>query len=107
LHLLEYPWRKHVLLDNHTMPATLSTDIHKLIARAGAIALVADLLLLKLELRLVPVVEILQGNVDPHFHVRAATLPTPVSEVSAAAEEAGEEVEGVVLLLPATPRMLL
>lgn len=53
------------------------------------------------------VVEIPQRDVHAHLHVRAATLAAPVAEMPAPAEEAREEVEGVVVPLAAALLVLL
>lgn len=72
----------------------------------AALALLANLLLLNTEFVFGAVVEIAQRHRDADFHVRAAAL-AGMPEVAGAAEEAGEEIEGVVLLAAATAGGLL
>lgn len=84
-----------LLHDGAAAPAR-GTLLHRPVGAPAALALLADLLLLDVELVLVARVEVLQRHADADFHVRPAALALLVAEVAGAAEEAGEEVEGVV-----------
>lgn len=66
------------------------------VGRPGALALVADLLLLPLELGRPAVVKVPQGDSDFDLDVGAAALAR-LAEVPAPAEESRKEVEGVVM----------
>jgi hypothetical protein len=58
LHLLEDARRKHMFLDLHPVPATARTLIHLSIRASTTLALLANLLLLELEFRLVPIIKV-------------------------------------------------
>jgi len=77
------------------------------VGRAGAFALLADVLLVPLELGRPAVVEVAQGDADFYLDVLASPLAVLVAVVAAAAEEAAEEVEGVLLLEAAALLALL
>jgi len=72
---------------------------------ARALAPLADLLLVPLELGSAAVVEVAQRDFDLEVHVGAA--PLLLVEVAAATEEAAEDVERVVPLLPAALLLVL
>lgn len=78
-----------------------------LIRRSRALALLANLLLVPLKLGRAPVVEVAEGDADLELDVGTASLARLVAKVAAAAEEAGEEIEGVVMLLAAALLALL
>ena len=81
----------------HSAPATaLIARLRRPIRRPGALALLADLLLVQIDLVLAAGVEIAQRQHDPDLHVRPAAHAGRVAKVSAAAEEAREEVERIV-----------
>jgi hypothetical protein len=107
LHLLENTWRKLVLLDLHTMPITSMTGIHLSIFTSTALALLTNHLFLQLEFGGMSIVEILQRNTDSNFHVRASSLASSMPEMSSAAEEPREQVEGVVVVAAAALLSLL
>lgn len=81
--------------------------MHDAVGGARALALLADLLLVPLELGRVAVIEVAQGDADLDFDVVAPPLAGLVAKVAAAAEEAAEEVEGVVRLEAAALLALL
>jgi hypothetical protein len=70
--------------------------VHDPVGGARALALLADLLLVPLELGRAAVVEVAQRDGDFDFDVVAAPLAGLAAVVPAAAEEAAEEVEWVV-----------
>jgi hypothetical protein len=70
--------------------------VHHLVGGARALAVLADLLLVPLELGGAAVVEVAQRDGHLNLDVVAAALAGLVAEVAAAAEEAAEEVEGVM-----------
>ena len=96
LHLLEDARREHVLLHHHTSAAALPARVHGPVRAAGALALLANLLLLDLEFVLGAGVEIPQWHRHADFHVGPAALAATVARVAAAAKEAAEEVKGIV-----------
>jgi hypothetical protein len=59
LHLLEDTWRQHMLLNHNAMSAAMATSINLPIRTSRAFALLTNLLLLELEFRRMPIVEIL------------------------------------------------
>ena len=67
----------------------------------------ADLLLVPLELGGGAVVEVAQGDLDAHLDVVAAGLVRRLAKVAVAAKEAAEQVEGVVSLAAAAAAALL
>lgn len=64
-------------------------------------------MLLDCEFGFAPVVEVAEGDGDADFHVGAASLAALLAEVPGAAEEAREEVEGVVAALLAAALLVL
>jgi hypothetical protein len=75
-----------MFLNHNTMSTAMLARINLPIRTSRALALFANLLLLKLEFCRMTVVEILQGNADSYFHIRTLSLPM-LSKVSAAAEK--------------------
>ncbi len=106
LHLLEHTRRKLVPHDLDAAAVARGHCSAVLVGRAGTIALLADLLLVPLELGHSAVVEVAQRDFNPHLDVRAAALAL-AAEVTTAAEEAAEEVEGIVGVETAAPLLLL
>lgn len=96
LHLLKYPRRQHMFLHHDAPPPTLPARIHRAVRTPAPLALLANLLLFDGKFVVVAGVEIAQGDRDVDFHVGAAPLAGLLAEVAGAAEEAAEEVEGVV-----------
>jgi hypothetical protein len=94
LHLLEDTRSELCLLDNHTVALALVASFGFAVFRAGALAFGTDGLFFQLNLVFGAVVEIAKGNCDTHFHVGTSAL-AGLTEVTAAAEEAREEIEGV------------
>jgi hypothetical protein len=105
LHLLEQARRKLMLLYPDAAPTTKITRLNMSILRSRPLTRRANRLLLNRKLRLAPVVKVAQRNRNTHFHVGTPPLAAVVPEVAWAAEEAAEEVEGVVVL--AGPAALL
>lgn len=66
------------------------------VGAARALAVLADVLLVPGELGRGAVVEVAEGDLDPNLDVVAPRLAGGPSRVAVAAEEAAEEVEGVV-----------
>lgn len=107
LHLLEDPRRKHVLLHHHAAAPAFAARIYLPVRAARALALLAYLLLLNLELVLGACVEIPQWHRHANFHVRSAALATAMARVATAAEEAAEKVERVVRAAGAVTLLVL
>ena len=105
LHLLENSWCKHVLLDLYSMSTTYVAGIDLAICTSGAFALVADLLSFELEFRGVAVVEVSKRDAYSYFHVWSTSLSLLVSEMSAASEESGEQIEWI--MVSSSPASLL
>tara|TARA_R110002060_G_scaffold2007_2_gene3653 strand:+ start:1188 stop:1556 length:369 start_codon:yes stop_codon:yes gene_type:complete len=97
LYLLENSRRKHVLLDLHTMAMTHVTSIDLAIFTSSPVALVADLLLLQLELGGMPIVKVLQRNADSYFHVWSSPLTLLMPKVSTTTEEPREHVKWIMV----------
>ncbi|KAL8973481.1 MAG: hypothetical protein Q9197_002285, partial [Variospora fuerteventurae] len=98
LHLLVDARGEHLLLDHPSRAAAHVARLHDAVGGPAALALIAHLLLLHCELVRVPRIEVAQRHRDVDFHVRPATHPAAaLPEVARSAEEAREEVEGVVL----------
>lgn len=75
---------------------TLVAGNHLTVRRARPLARLADLLLLNRKPQVPTCVEVAQRNSDAELHIRSASVACCMPEVSAAAEESREEVEGVV-----------
>lgn len=106
LDLLEHARRKLVLRDAHTVSSTVPTGVNDAVSRAGAAALLADMLFLPLELGRPAVVEVAQGDADLHLDVGAAPHAM-AAEVTASAEEPAEEVKRIVVTAAASLLSLL
>lgn len=107
LHLLEHTRRQLMLHNPHTVSATSPACIDNPVGGTRALTFLANLLFIPLELGRAPIVEVAQGDSDLDLDVRAAALAGLVAEVPAAAEEAAEEVEGVVVVEAAALLALL
>jgi hypothetical protein len=55
----------------------------------------------------VAIVKVFQGDSNPNFHIWTSSLPRLVAKVTAATEEAGEEVKWVVVVSSTTTLSLL
>src|SRR3954471_17777703 len=96
-----------MFLNLDAVAPTLRTRIDLAIRTPTTLALLADLLFLELEFRGVAVVEIAKGNAHTDFHVGTASLPASVPGMAPAAEEAREEIEGVVVPVAAAALLAL
>lgn len=106
LHLLNHARGKLVSDNSDTVSTTDIAGIDMLIRRPCTLALLANLLLVPLELGRAAVVEVAEGDADFQLDVGTPALAGLVAEVAAAAEEAGEEVERIVVLLAALLALL-
>ena len=108
LHLLEDPRRELVFL-NHRPPAlALAAGIHHPVRGPAPLALLAHLLFLNGEIMACARVEVAKWDRHSGFHVWASALALRVvAEVAGSAEEAGEEVEGVVAALSASAALFV
>ena len=106
LHVLENSRRQHVFAHDDTVAAALGAAVNLAVGAAAAVALFADVLLLDGEFVLVAVVKIAQRNLYLQLHIRASSLRC-APKVPAPAEEAREDVEGIVLTGAAALLMLL
>lgn len=95
LDLLEHAGRQLMLDDADAVAAAVAADVDDAVLGAAAVALLADLLLVPLELGVAAVVEVAQGHADLHLDAVPARLAPLV--VPAPAEEAAEQVEGVMV----------
>ena len=96
-----------MLLDKHTVPTTARASFDDTIGRSRALAILADVLLVPLELCRATVVKVAKGYLDLDFGVGAAPLARLVSVVAATPEETAEYIKGVMLLKPSTLLPLL
>ena len=76
--------------DPDAVSAAHVAGIDVLVRRARALALLADLLFVPLELGRAPVVEVAERDADLQLDVGAASLARLVAKVAAPAEEARE-----------------
>lgn len=106
LDLLIHPWGQHVLLKQDPPAAAHVTRLHHAVRGPGALALLADVLLVPLEFRRRPVVEVPKRDLYLDLDVVAPSLAR-VAEVPAPAEEPAEQVEGVMVMGPAALLVLL
>jgi len=90
LHLLDHAGCYLVPLDAHAVAVAVAARLDLAVGRARSVALLADLLLVPLELGRPAVVEVAQRDADLDLDVGALPLAGLVSEVAAAAEEAAE-----------------
>lgn len=105
LDLLEHARCQLVLDDAHTMAVTTIASLNDTIGGAGAIALLADLLLVPLELGVATIVEVAESEPDLDLNVVAAGLPTLIMATST--KKAAEEIERVVVLAASSLLALL
>jgi hypothetical protein len=98
LHLLEDAWRELHLLDAHAVPVARAARVDGAVLAAGALARRTDGLLLNGKVLFGAGVKVAQGQRDAGLFVRAALFAALVAKVAGAAEEAGEEIKGVVVL---------
>jgi hypothetical protein len=105
LDLLVHAGRQHLLLDHEAAAPAHVTRVDLAVFASRTVAVLADLLLVPLEVDRLAGVEVAQGDAEPDLDVLAAPLLAAV--VAAAAEEAAEEVEGVVVLEAAALLVLL
>lgn len=105
LELLEHAGRELVLDDAHAVAAADAAGLDDAVGRPAAVALLADLLLLPLELRVHAVVEVAQRDAHPDLHVAPARLSSLV--VAAPAEEPAEQVERIVVVPSASTWLAL
>jgi hypothetical protein len=103
LHLLVHAGREHLLLDDHAVALARAAGVDPAVLGPGPVALLADLLLLPLELDRLARVEVAQADSELDLDV----LPPALAVVAPAAEEAAEQVEGVVLPEAAALLLLL
>ena len=107
LNLLEQSWCELLPLYADTPSTTCAASLHMTILGTRALTGGTNGLLLNCEFRLSAIVKVTQGNSHPDLHVRYPSIPTIVSKVSRAAEEAREEVKGIVLLPRAATLLVL
>jgi hypothetical protein len=98
LYLLEHARRELMSSYDDAASSAYIASLHVSVFATRALACRANGLFLHRELRRSTIVEVAQRNGDPDLHVRTMSLTTLLTKVTAAAEEAREEVEGVVLL---------
>ena len=98
LHLLEQSWRKLLSLYFCATATARVTCLYVSVFATRALARRAYSLFLYLKFCRAPIVEVAQGNGHPELHVWSLALPAAMPKVSATAEEAAKEVEGVVML---------
>lgn len=107
LHLLEHSGGELLLDDAHATAAAGVARLDLAVGAAGALAVLADVLLVPLELGRGAVVEVAEGDLDPYLDVVAAGLTAAAAEVSVAAEEAAEEVKGIMATAAAAAAAVL
>jgi hypothetical protein len=84
------------MFDNaNTMSTTVTAGVDDAISRAAAAALLADVLLIPLELCLPAVVEVAQRDANLDLDIVSARLSSLV--VTTTAKESAEQIEGVVV----------
>lgn len=96
LHLLKHARRKLVLDDANTTASASLTRVDLTIGTACSLTGLADVLLFPNELGGRAVVEVSLGDLDLDVYIMTSRLARASTKVSMAAEEATEEVEGVV-----------
>lgn len=106
LHLLEHAWGELLLDDADAVAVAGGAVIDMLVLGAGALARLADVLLLPAELCGGAVVEVAEGDFDPDLDVLATGLASGGAKVAVAAEEAREHVKGVVAAAAARAAVL-
>lgn len=96
-----------MLDDPDTVAAACSAGVDHPVCRPCALALLADLLLVPLELCRAPVVKVSEGDAHFHLDVGSPSLAGLVAKVTTPAKEAAEEIEGVVVVEAAALLALL
>ena len=87
LHLLEDAWGKHMFSYGYAVPTTGRTCLHDAVCTSGALTFIAYLLFFELELGLMTIVKICQGNSHTNFHIRATPLAVLVTKMPSTASD--------------------
>jgi hypothetical protein len=89
-----------MLDDAYTMAMAMGASLDNTISRTGALALLAYLLLVPLELGLATIIEISKRKSDLDLDIVTTGLPSLI--MTAATEKATEEIEGVMVVAAAS-----
>jgi hypothetical protein len=103
--LLEHARGELVALDPDTMAVARGASLDDAVSGAGAVAVLANMLLIPLKLGGAPVVEVPQR--DGNFKVGILAASLLLAEVATSAEETVEDVEGIVVSAAATLLLVL
>lgn len=96
LHLLEHTGGELLLDDTHTMTTAGRTSIDLAVGAACTLTGLANVLALPLKLGGGAIVEVTKGDLDTDLDIVATRLAGVTAEVSVAAEETAEHIEGIV-----------